>query len=95
MSDLRIQEETNKKVSLCYQPDSSINQLPSKQFMTNAKKVIAANLKINGDHKIKHSFYKAICFFQKQLPAFSLILFSTAAKQVPCNSTKCNGNIQD
>lgn len=95
MLHLGIQQEADKKVSLCYQRDNSVNQLPSKQFMTNAKKVIAVNMKIKSDHKTKHSFYTAICFFWKQLPAFSLILFSTTAKQVQCKSTQCNGSIQD
>jgi len=74
VSDLQVQQKQIKRCHCLYQPDNSIIQLPSKQFTTGAKQVTAANSKINSAHKIKYSFHNAFSFFQKQTPAFSLIL---------------------
>lgn len=63
-----------KRCRHLYQPDNSVIQLPSKQFMISAKQVIAANSKINSDHNIEYSFRNAFCFSLQQLPEFSLIL---------------------
>lgn len=80
----RIQQKKRqiKRPRCLYQPDSSIIQLPSKEFTTSDKQGIAANSKINSDHKIKYNICNAFfLILQKPVPAFSLALSSTAAKK--------------